>query len=150
MEVSATSTKGETHAEAEARRKANRVRAEAAMEKEKEELQQHLQEVDQRLHAASQHKQALREKRLADEFDPTPAVRKMFIDTQLAVAAQVPGPGAYSAREHTTHISKSAHALRDDFGTTFAVAPFSPKQRHARDYEWAGSPERWKLSARPP
>lgn len=123
-------------AEAAARRKANRERAQAAADAEIDMLSKHLHEVDARLSARERHKEAMRQKRLHDEYDPTPTVRKMFQDSALAVAAQIPGPGTYDDISRSTRVSCSSHALKDGFGTTFAKS------------EGRGPELDWKLSAR--
>lgn len=113
--------------DAEARRAANRESAKQAKDAEIAELTNHLAAVDARLGERTMHKEAARARRLADEYDPTPMVRKMFIDTALRVAAEVPGPGAHSPR------ASASHAVRSDFGTTFSAAPYSPRKTYARD-----------------
>ena len=70
-----------------------RARKERRVEEERRTLLKHLELQDGRLKQRTMMKQAAREKRIAEAFDPTPVRRKMYDDQMLEVAAQVPGPG---------------------------------------------------------
>ena len=72
-----------------------RARKERRVEEERRTLLKHLELQDGRLKQRTMMKQAAREKRIAEAFDPTPVRRKMYDDQMLEVAAQVPGPGTY-------------------------------------------------------
>ena len=121
-------------AEAEnARRKERQQRAKDAEENEKNALALHLAEVDQRLLVNQLRKEAERQKRQADAWDPTPKVRPMYGDADIRRSTAVPGPGAHSPR---------LAAVEQSFGTTFAASQFRVGQEFDRG---AGSPDRWKL-----
>lgn len=90
-------------------------------------------QVDQRLLVQSLRKEADRQKRNLDAWDPTPKVRPMYGDADIKRSTAVPGPGAHSPR---------LAAVEQSFGTTFAASQFRVGQEFDRG---AGSPDRWKL-----
>jgi len=81
-------------ADSKRRREEKKQRDEASREK----LLAHITQQDERLALEALDKRALKEKRLYDEFDPSPAPRQMYDDQVLAMAAKIPGPGEYTPR----------------------------------------------------
>ena len=75
----------------------------------------HLAKQDERLRLVALQKEVAREKRLADQYDPRPARRKMYDDNALSMAAQIPGPGTYTPRLQG----------KDSCGKTFGATPFA-------------------------
>ena len=155
-----------TKEEYEARAAAALQRVEAAKKQQEEELAALMQEVaakERRMAERALNKQALKTKRQADAWDPTPTPRPMADDHRLKMSARDPGPGAHSPRSecfrcaytqtHTTSdllsllltcINPSPTSHSTDFGTTFARSQFSPRAKYDKG---AGSPDRWALNA---
>ena len=119
-----------------AQRQINKIRAAKKEEQEREELENHLREVDNRLLRQQLRKEAAMRKRQADEWDPEPRVRAMYDDQALRVAAEVPGPGTYSL--------SARRALKLDTGVSFGAAEFGSPQAMAYDAHTSTS-ERWVL-----
>ena len=90
-----------TKEEYEARAAAALQRVEAAKKQQEEELAALMQEVaakERRMAERALNKQALKTKRQADAWDPTPTPRPMADDHRLKLSARDPGPGAHSPR----------------------------------------------------
>jgi hypothetical protein len=118
-----------------------RARKERRVEEERRTLLKHLELQDGRLKQRTMMKQAAREKRIAEAFDPTPVRRKMYDDQMLEVAAQVPGPGTYVP---------GFGDKKESIGKTFGPAPGLSKTSSV--IEINGTPgydmsntETWKL-----
>lgn len=109
--------------EEDLKRKERQQRAKDAEEEERSLLASHLREVDQRLLQNSLRKEADRLKRNADAWDPTPKVRPMYGDVDIARSAKIPGPGAHSPR----------FAAIESFGTKFSRSHFDKSQHYDRD-----------------
>ena len=103
-----------TKEEYEARAAAALQRVEAAKKQQEEELAALMQEVaakERRMAERALNKQALKTKRQADAWDPTPTPRPMADDHRLKMSARDPGPGAHSPRSEC-FFTHRGHGIR--------------------------------------
>jgi hypothetical protein len=106
--------------------RAERLRREKAakIEAERDELEQHLASVDERLKLQKMAAEAKEIKRMVKVFQMAqrePPRRKMYDDKELAEKATIPGPGTYTPR--LTNLN-DGHAIFS--GKTFGAAKYDP------------------------